>query len=122
MVNFSDLSKMAGKLDVAGLVKNVKSMVNPDQAAMVAATTEAAGDPLSQKMVEVNAALQSLVSATAQQAEAVSKMSKALAGLSHEIEALKKPDAQAASPAVSAAGATEKPEVGKDKTDENKQG
>lgn len=107
MVNFSDLSKMAEKLDVSGLVKNVKSMVNPDQAATasgVAGSVDA--DALSQKMVEITAALQTL--------------DKAIPVLCKEIENLKKsvpvpqvvskPEAPATE--APASSETDKPEEG----------
>lgn len=83
MVNFSDLSKMAGKLDVSGLVKNVKEMVSPGQAAdAAAATTPISGDALSQKIAEITVSVQGLTVAHAKQAEQITELNKALEQLS----------------------------------------
>lgn len=82
MVNFSDLSKMAGKLDVSGLVKNVKEMVNPGHAAdAAAALTPVSGDALNQKIAEITASIQALTAAHAKQAEQMIELNKALEAL-----------------------------------------
>ena len=97
MVNFSDLSKMAGKLDVSGLVKNVKEMVSPGQAAAAAAaTTPITGDALSQKIAEIKTNIQALTAAHAKQAEQIAELNKALEQLSVQAAS-----AAAAAPAAS---------------------
>ena len=95
MVNFSDLSKMAGKLDVSSLVKNVKEMINPGQTANAAPATPLSGDALSQKIAKITASVQALTAAHAKQVEQMAELNKALEQLS----------AQAASAVASALAA-----------------
>ena len=149
MVKFTDFSKFKDKLDVSSMVKNVKSMVNPDHAALgsAAANAPTAGDPLSQKMAEITTAVQSIATANAQQADAVKNINQAITALNKEIAALKKTSVPVTSQAASMAtpaptpaadaqetpaasttqaatpepSATDKTDASQDKTDENKQ-
>ena len=105
MVKFTDFSKFKDKLDVSSMVKNVKSMVNPDHAALgsAAANAPTAGDPLSQKMAEITTAVQSIATANAQQADAVKNINQAITALNKEIAALKKTSVPVTSQAASMA-------------------
>lgn len=125
MVNFSDLSKMAGKFDVSGLVKNVKTMVNPGHAADVAAAaTPLSGDALSQKIAEITASVQALTAAHTKQAEQITELNKALEQLRVQAASAAIPTpaqpstAEAATLAASAE--TDKPDASQNPTEEGK--
>lgn len=101
MVNFSDLSKMTEK-HVAGFVKNVKSMVNPDHAAAASPQSHIQGsengEALGQKIGEIKSLMQALETTNEEQGKKISALNKALDSLYQEMENCKKPNVETVTP------------------------
>jgi hypothetical protein len=91
MAKIPDLGKLTEKFDLQGIVKDIKSLLNPGgdlpSDEMLA---EASHDPIAQKMAQISITLQNLTKKAAEQEELVLQVSKIVGELYKEVAVLRK--------------------------------
>lgn len=112
MTKIPDISKITGKFDIQGIVKNVKSMISPG----VEIPETAKGDPIMYKLSEVTKGLKILAELQVKQADELAKLDGMVGSLYQDIAALKNKSAggeetlqMSAAPKEAAPEETEKP-------------
>jgi hypothetical protein len=89
MANIPDMSKLKGKFDLQGIMKNVKSIINPNSII----PESAQGNPVAFKLAEVIEAVKVLADAYGKQADIIARLNTLVGELSHEISLLQTPAA-----------------------------
>lgn len=85
MTKIPDISKITGKFDIQGIVKNVKSMISPG----VEIPETAKGDPIMYKLSEITKELKILAELHVKQADELAKLDGMVGSLYQDITTLK---------------------------------